>query len=90
MTSSKCLLLILLVAVVVVVGGGGGGGGNLMITLLNVMYCNVLLCNVVFRFDLKGSLAGRRTSPESCKQGAVQKDLNLMESGMEHIAERNH
>jgi hypothetical protein len=33
------------------------------------------------KYDLKGSLAGRLTSPEACKQGAVQKDLNLLESG---------
>ena len=33
------------------------------------------------KFDLKGSLAGRRTSEKACKLGAVQKDLNLMESG---------
>eukprot|EP01032_Pedospumella_encystans_P012007 gene12007-13921_t len=37
--------------------------------------------HIDIKYDLKGSLAGRRTSEAACKQGAVQKDLNLMESG---------
>jgi len=37
--------------------------------------------HIDIKYDLKGSLAGRRTSEKACKQGAVQKDLNLMESG---------
>jgi 1-phosphatidylinositol-4-phosphate 5-kinase len=32
------------------------------------------------KYDLKGSTIGRLTSPEDCAKGAVQKDLNLMES----------
>lgn len=37
--------------------------------------------NLVVKYDLKGSTVGRFTNPESCAQGAVQKDLNLMDSG---------
>jgi 1-phosphatidylinositol-4-phosphate 5-kinase len=37
---------------------------------------------ITVKFDLKGSTVGRLTSPEDCRAGAVQKDLNLMESGM--------
>ena len=33
------------------------------------------------KYDLKGSTIGRLTSPEACKEGAVQKDLNLIQSG---------
>jgi 1-phosphatidylinositol-4-phosphate 5-kinase len=33
------------------------------------------------KYDLKGSTVGRRTEDEQCLQGAVQKDLNLQESG---------
>lgn len=33
------------------------------------------------KYDLKGSTVGRLTSPESCKEGAVQKDINLIQSG---------
>lgn len=33
------------------------------------------------KYDLKGSTVGRFTSPVDCKEGAVQKDINLMESG---------
>ena len=37
--------------------------------------------HIDIKYDLKGSLSGRRTSPAACKLGAVQKDLNLLESG---------
>ncbi|KAJ1403428.1 hypothetical protein B484DRAFT_405097, partial [Ochromonadaceae sp. CCMP2298] len=33
------------------------------------------------KYDLKGSLAGRLTPPDACIRGAVQKDVNLNESG---------
>lgn len=36
---------------------------------------------IAIKYDLKGSTVGRLTSPEDCRAGAVQKDLNLMESG---------
>mmetsp|Transcript_23038 Transcript_23038/g.38584 ORF Transcript_23038/g.38584 Transcript_23038/m.38584 type:complete len:705 (-) Transcript_23038:220-2334(-) len=37
--------------------------------------------HIDIKYDLKGSLAGRITKPKACAQGAVQKDLNLKESG---------
>ncbi len=37
--------------------------------------------NIGIKYDLKGSTVGRITSPEQCREGAVQKDLNLMQSG---------
>ena len=49
-----------------------------IVVALIALLCTILQC----RYDLKGSLAGRLTSPKACKQGAVQKDLNLLESGM--------
>jgi 1-phosphatidylinositol-4-phosphate 5-kinase len=33
------------------------------------------------KYDLKGSTVGRITNEESCREGAVQKDLNLVQSG---------
>ena len=38
------------------------------------------------KFDLKGSTQGRLTPLEQCRQGAVQKDINLMSSGKEQLA----
>jgi 1-phosphatidylinositol-4-phosphate 5-kinase len=35
---------------------------------------------ISIKYDLKGSTIGRLTSIEDCQQGAVQKDLNLMQS----------
>jgi 1-phosphatidylinositol-4-phosphate 5-kinase len=37
--------------------------------------------SIAVKYDLKGSTVGRLTSPEDCRAGAVQKDINLMESG---------
>jgi hypothetical protein len=51
-----------------------------MYDALLTLFCTIAPTRVN-RYDLKGSLAGRRTSDKACKQGAVQKDLNLMESG---------
>ena len=36
---------------------------------------------IPIKYDLKGSTVGRLTSAEACKEGAVQKDLNLIQSG---------
>ena len=37
--------------------------------------------SIQIKYDLKGSTVGRITSAEACKEGAVQKDLNLVQSG---------
>jgi hypothetical protein len=40
-------------------------------------------------YDLKGSTVGRVTSDNDCKNGAVQKDLNLQQSGSKFMLGSN-
>jgi len=43
--------------------------------------------NIHHKFDLKGSTVGRITSDDECALGAVQKDQNLMKSGIVEVSE---